>query len=313
MVDLFNMKKLPPVEIIDEIAIELGVDSSFVEKDWFATQILSEIAQVESPEIIFTGGTSLSKGYNLIKRFSEDLDFRIITSEPSITRGDRKNIRGDIISKIRNIPDISIVEDSLLSQNSSKFFSFNIIYPQTFAPSVSLRPHLKLEFCFENYILKPEYCDIRSFITHYSNSKSDIDCRIKTISPIEIAADKFSALLWRINIHDRGAEPGTTENDPTVLRHLHDLSSLFNVINNSSEFQNIVHASFERDRGRKGSDRVKSLKELSQDVFAKLTSDPLYSQEYAKFVAAMSYAPADEQIHFNDAVMNFNILSEQIT
>lgn len=303
------MKKFPPVDIIEEIAVELGVDSSFVEKDWFATQILSEIAQIESPEIIFTGGTSLSKGYNLIKRFSEDLDFRIITEE-SITRGDRKTIREDIISKVVKIPEISLVENSLLSQNSSKFFSFNIKYPQIFAPSVSLRPHLKLEFCFENCILKPEYCDIRSFVTFYR--KSDIDCRIKTISPIEIAADKFSALLWRINIHNRSADPGTTENDPTMLRHLHDLASLFNVISDSNDFQNIVQASFERDRGRKGSDKVKSLKELSQETFGKLMSDPLYSQEYAQFVAAMSYAPTNEQIQFNDAVVSFKNLSDKI-
>jgi hypothetical protein len=34
------MKKLPPIEVFDDIAIELGVDPSFIEKDWFAVKIL---------------------------------------------------------------------------------------------------------------------------------------------------------------------------------------------------------------------------------------------------------------------------------
>jgi predicted nucleotidyltransferase component of viral defense system len=142
------MKKYPDLEIFEDIAIELGVDPSFVEKDWFATQILIEIAKIESPEIVFAGGTSLSKGYNLIRRFSEDLDFRICTPI-QLSRNDRKVIRAGIISKVNNIADVLIIHDSMRSQNESNFFSFNVEYPHIFPKPESLRPHLKLEFSFE--------------------------------------------------------------------------------------------------------------------------------------------------------------------
>ena len=104
------MKKLPPIEVLDDIAIELGVDPSFIEKDWFAVRILQvvSIISVAPLEIIFTGGTSLSKGYGLIKRFSEDLDFRII-GDINITRGNRKTVRKKIISTIDELTDISII------------------------------------------------------------------------------------------------------------------------------------------------------------------------------------------------------------
>ena len=65
-------------ELIEEVAAEMGVNPSFVEKDWYAVQILKAIAPVKFPApVIFTGGTSLSKGFSLIKRFSEDLDFKV--------------------------------------------------------------------------------------------------------------------------------------------------------------------------------------------------------------------------------------------
>jgi predicted nucleotidyltransferase component of viral defense system len=138
------MKKLPPIEVLDDIAIELGVDPSFIEKDWFAVKILKVVSTLSVPhlKIIFSGGTSLSKGYGLIKRFSEDLDFRII-GDADITRGNRKAVRKKIISTIDELTDISVINDSIISQNESKFFSFSVEYPQAYQLSSALRPYLK--------------------------------------------------------------------------------------------------------------------------------------------------------------------------
>jgi predicted nucleotidyltransferase component of viral defense system len=50
------------------------------------------IAQVESGGIApaFSGGTSLSKGWDLIKRFSEDMDFKVVEPPaPSVSAGQR--------------------------------------------------------------------------------------------------------------------------------------------------------------------------------------------------------------------------------
>lgn len=68
----------PDANVINEIAAELGIEPAFVEKDWYSVQVLKAIAENPNDAIqtVFAGGTSLSKGYGLIQRFSEDLDFR---------------------------------------------------------------------------------------------------------------------------------------------------------------------------------------------------------------------------------------------
>ncbi len=46
---------------------------AILEKDYYVTEALRIVA-AEGEQIIFKGGTSLSKGWNLIDRFSEDID-----------------------------------------------------------------------------------------------------------------------------------------------------------------------------------------------------------------------------------------------
>jgi len=51
-----------------------GLRASIIEKDYYVTEALRIIARTYENQIIFKGGTSLSKGWNLIQRFSEDID-----------------------------------------------------------------------------------------------------------------------------------------------------------------------------------------------------------------------------------------------
>jgi hypothetical protein len=47
---------------------------AIIEKDYYVTEALRVIADNAGDKIIFKGGTSLAKGWNLIQRFSEDVD-----------------------------------------------------------------------------------------------------------------------------------------------------------------------------------------------------------------------------------------------
>jgi len=50
-----------------------GLRPAMIEKDYYVTEALRIIAGA-SDKVIFKGGTSLAKGWNLIQRFSEDID-----------------------------------------------------------------------------------------------------------------------------------------------------------------------------------------------------------------------------------------------
>jgi len=59
-----------------------GIREVFVEKDYWITLVLFQLAQSNyASQMVFKGGTSLSKGYGLINRFSEDVDIAIVSGE----------------------------------------------------------------------------------------------------------------------------------------------------------------------------------------------------------------------------------------
>jgi len=51
-----------------------GLSEALIEKDYYVTEALRVIEHESGSKVIFKGGTSLSKGWNLIQRFSEDID-----------------------------------------------------------------------------------------------------------------------------------------------------------------------------------------------------------------------------------------------
>ena len=55
-----------------------NLDPSFVEKDYWVTQVLRALHESLGAGFTFKGGTSLSKGYRIIERFSEDIDILIV-------------------------------------------------------------------------------------------------------------------------------------------------------------------------------------------------------------------------------------------
>lgn len=56
------------------LAQGITLSEQILEKDYYVTEVLRILAHVAGDKIIFKGGTSLSKGWNLIHRFSEDID-----------------------------------------------------------------------------------------------------------------------------------------------------------------------------------------------------------------------------------------------
>ena len=73
---------LPQAErriVIDELAGRLGVAPVIVEKDFWVCWALGRIFSTPqvAPHVVFKGGTSLSKAYGVIQRFSEDIDLAV--------------------------------------------------------------------------------------------------------------------------------------------------------------------------------------------------------------------------------------------
>lgn len=63
-------------------ADQMGIPAVYVEKDYWVTFALYRIFTNEiGKDVVFKGGTALSKCYELVERFSEDIDLMAIRNE----------------------------------------------------------------------------------------------------------------------------------------------------------------------------------------------------------------------------------------
>ena len=139
------------LETINEIAIELGIDPAFVEKDWYSVQVLKAISAYSHEAIttIFSGGTSLSKGYGLLQRFSEDLDFRArydFDEPEKRNKPTRRAFRKGIMGAVAEIDGITF--DNAKLDAGGNYFKFPLSYTQQFDLPSSMRTELQVEFSF---------------------------------------------------------------------------------------------------------------------------------------------------------------------
>ena len=109
-------------ELIRDTAEKMELPESHVEKDYWVTYSLRELSKSDYAEIaVFKGGTSLSKGYRLIDRFSEDIDLAILPTGLS---------QNQIKSRIRNVhkaasQHLTCIKGHDNESKGSKFISYS--------------------------------------------------------------------------------------------------------------------------------------------------------------------------------------------
>jgi hypothetical protein len=77
-INFYKLKREEKKSIFEAIGDTTGIPGSAVEKDWWVVLTLGLIQELKVAEhIVFKGGTSLSKAWNVIERFSEDIDLAL--------------------------------------------------------------------------------------------------------------------------------------------------------------------------------------------------------------------------------------------
>lgn len=98
MKKIISQSKANRKRLFTQIGSQLGLHPISVEKDLWVTTVLQVLFSLPYAEkMVFKGGSSLSKVWNLINRFSEDIDIAVDRSlfgiEGDITKRQMKRLR----------------------------------------------------------------------------------------------------------------------------------------------------------------------------------------------------------------------------
>ncbi len=196
--------------------------NQIIEKDYYVTEVLRIIAQHLPGEIIFKGGTSLSKGWNLIQRFSEDIDLYV---KPD---GLGKNA---IDRKLKQLRDAISAHPGLqfLPDESSTIGGFGRCdrfgYSPSFTEINSIAPHVFLEVGTNSGIYPTETRPISSYVAEYLrttgvslNAEDEIPFEMPLLHFRRTFVEKMFAIHAKVEIFK---ETGTPIGG--YARHYYDL------------------------------------------------------------------------------------------
>ena len=211
-------------QIILKVSNETGIEASIIEKDYYVTLFLKRIIELQ-PNIIFKGGTSLSKCYKLINRFSEDIDLNI-DSDSKPTEGQRKKLKENIVSIINEFGFTLDNADNVKSRRNYNRYIIN--YPTVFSSSF-LKEHLIVETAVYIKAYPCERMQATSIIYDYLNSNGYQDLISKfCLEPFELnvqtAARTLIDKLYALG--DYYLSDAVAEHS----RHIYDIYKLSNIV-----------------------------------------------------------------------------------
>lgn len=146
-------------EFVGAAASYKGIPEEFVQKDYYVSLLLKEMVRL-IPNIIFKGGTSLSKCYKVIDRFSEDIDINV-QSPTKLSGSKRRELKESIKQSIAN-QNLSLINSEEIKSRRD-FNQYKISFPTVFGRTGNLRDHLLIE----SYISLKSYPTEKKIVTNY--------------------------------------------------------------------------------------------------------------------------------------------------
>ncbi len=219
---------------ISEMAAEAtNYPVSFVVKDYYVSMMLKEILS-RNEQLVFKGGTALSKCYGIIHRFSEDIDLGI--EEERATQGQRRKIKEAIKAAVNALGLKIINEDKTRSRRD--FNRYEIPLPESYSGS-AVASTLFVETSVMTPISPTADRVVSSFIGDYLSEigKSEIAERfslepfkVKATSLERSLADKIYAICdYYMEKKDLG-KPS---------RHIYDVHKLLVRVKLDDQFRNL--------------------------------------------------------------------------
>jgi len=242
MKNWLKLTKQQQVDLLNQLSVRTGIQAQAIEKDAWVTLILRMIFNSPIEQyLVFKGGTSLSKAYWLIERFSEDIDIAIdreyLGFKRDLTKTEIRKLRKksldfvsnemlDILARQLNEYRVDsqlyqiIVENTKISDQDPE--TVKIKYQSVFEELPYLQNRVLLEVGARSLIEPYSKTKINSIIDkHYPESIfTEKEFSVRTVIPEKTFLEKM------ILLHEEFQKPIEKIRHERMSRHLYDVGQI---------------------------------------------------------------------------------------
>jgi len=241
--DFYKLSKKDKLKILEQVAEKQNLPLFAAEKDWWVTQTLALIFEMDmAKHLLFKGGTSLSKAWHLISRFSEDIDLALNREYLGFDRG---LISKSQVKKLRQ-KSFEFVTTTFYKTLKEAFnkkgytnvtFDFEnlgdgdqdpvsilIYYPAVTQHSAYVPPRVKVELGSRSLTDPFTNCEIVSFVGAQFPKRpfADKPITIPCVNPERTLLEKLFLL------HEEFQKPPKKIRVERLSRHLYDITKIYN-------------------------------------------------------------------------------------
>ena len=273
-----------------------------VEKDLEVVRAIAAVAALDASPfmLVFGGGTALARAHKIVRRMSEDVDFKIVpkAAAPRTRSGLRRalaKLRGQVRDALHEAGFIFDAADKKVerSRNEDRYTVWQLPYASSDGAGLGLRSEIQLEMTYAPLRLPAVTLPVSSFVTEANKQPPDI-ASIACVELNETAAEKLIALTRRTAMDLAGLTRG--EADPTLVRHIYDLHAMRDLVDAATvaslatdiaasdaiEFKN-QYPAYSEDTARE-----------TRKALHAMQTDPRHCRRYDDFVSAMVYGEKPE-------------------
>ena len=243
-----NLTRQDLQDVFRIVADRKGVLPLVIEKDFWITWCLDKLFSLSLPVgMIFKGGTSLSKGYNLINRLSEDCDITLnraslgfVGDKDPLTASSRKKrdklldelklVCNDFVtSTLKSILQTSLQQDLTgetwdLSPDedpqSLRFYYPSVLSEENYRSQDYIKRSVLLEFGVRGDVYPIEEKRLKSYLAEEFEAFDECSLPIPCLSPLRTFWEKATLL------HAEHYRPMDKPTPVRISRHYYDLSML---------------------------------------------------------------------------------------
>jgi hypothetical protein len=318
------------IKILDQVNGLTNSDQQTIEKDWWVTQVLRVLfSQPYAEHLSFKGGTSLSKAWNIIERFSEDIDIAI-SREYLGFAGELS--RTQVSDKLRRAA-CSFVREQMQNDVREGLIAMGIA-PDTFQVHVKITPisttdpeviYVDYQSVLPNseYIAHTVKVEVSGRSMHDPVQTVTLQSQIDTILPqativqptfdVSVVVPERTFLEKVMLLHEEFSKPSAEVRTARMSRHLYDLERMLHtdIAERALGDEHLYRTILEHRRkfiGLKGFDYDTLYPQsLSLEIPADVL--PLWRKDYENMQASMIYGPS---VPFDELLTEIRQLNARI-
>lgn len=269
---------------------------ALVEKDLHVVRAIAALASLDAGpfRLVFGGGTALARAHKVVRRMSEDVDFKIVPlSDAAISRSTLRQQLGTLRELVTDaLRAAGFAFDPgdparMRSRNENRYTVWQLPYAGEGGAGEGLRPTIQVELTYAPLRNPSVILPVSSFVAEAYGHAPEVP-EMACVSIAETAAEKLISLTRRTAMELAGL---SRDPDIALVRHIYDLHVMREHVDLDlvATMANAIATADAEEFGNQYPAYQADIIGETNKALAVLSDDVMHRNRYDSFIAAMVY------------------------